>query len=81
MKKYKLRKYLFSEKSQYFRSVVSQKSSGVDSGIIKKKSVQFCVNTYNVRTDGAEGVRPTHVQVSAVDTQQNLDVVEAVRLC
>lgn len=37
-------------------------------------------NTYDVSAGGAEGVRPAHVQMSAVHAQQNLYVVKAVRL-
>lgn len=37
-------------------------------------------NTYDVSAGGAEGVRPAHVQVSAVHAEQNLYVVKAVCL-
>lgn len=36
--------------------------------------------TYYVSTDRAEGIGPTRIQVSAVHMEQNLDVVETVRL-
>lgn len=37
-------------------------------------------NTYDVSAGGAEGVRPAHIQMSAVHAEQNLYVVKAVCL-
>lgn len=36
--------------------------------------------TYYVGTDGTKSVGAAHVEMSAVEPQQNFDVVEAIRL-
>ena len=36
--------------------------------------------TYNVGTDWAESIGSTHIKMSAVQPQKNLDVIEAIRL-
>lgn len=59
-----------------YQFVMKRKKDGWHSFLVSRANE----NTYYVSTRGAEGVRPTHVQVSAVQPQQNLDVVEAVRL-
>lgn len=38
------------------------------------------MKTYNVAANWTEGVGAAHVQVRAVETQQNLDVIEAIGL-
>lgn len=35
---------------------------------------------YYVGTDGAEGVGSTHIEMRAIQSQQNLDVIEAISL-
>lgn len=38
------------------------------------------IDTYYVGTDGTEGVGTTHIEMSAIEPQENFDVIEAIGL-
>ena len=44
------------------------------------KQLDWDVVTYYVGADGTEGIGATHIEMSAIQPQKNLDVIEAISL-